>query len=109
MRKRNQYLAITLVIAALGFNIYSNLHTANRVDTTVNESAQTRVTTVRQRCHLTSEVANFSLHAEQVLAHFAPREVPSFSNDYAGFEASYHSCKKQLITVESIANKAPPS
>jgi hypothetical protein len=107
MRQRNAYLALVIVLMALGFNIYLNLRTAGRLTATVNASAQTRITTVKQRCKLTMKVANFSLHVEQILAQDAPQAVPPFSRDYAGFEESYRSCETQLKTVKLIARQSP--
>lgn len=107
MRTRMLAVGFALVIGALGFNIYLNLHTSSRLTATVNASAHTRITTVTQRCALTQKIANFALHTEQVLVRFVPSVVPPFSKDYAGFEASYQACEKQLVTVKKIANRAP--
>lgn len=107
MRKRIEYAALVLVLAALGFNIYLNLHTSRRLSMTVSESAQTRVTTVTQRCALTQKVANFALLSERVIVRFAPQSAPPFSKAYAGFESSYQSCETQLVTVRAIAHQSP--
>jgi hypothetical protein len=107
MRRRMEYIAFALLFVALGVNIYLNLRTSAQLTTTVTQSAQTRVTTVTQRCGLTMEIANFSLHVEQVLAQDAPQAVPPFSRDYAAFESSYRSCETQLVHVETIARQSP--
>jgi len=57
------------------------------------DSAKTRITTVKQRCHLTALVDN-------VVVQLIPKYAPPFTT-------SYKSCEQQLKVVEAIVAASP--
>lgn len=107
MRTRLIVTGFVILLIAVGVNVWITLNTRSSLTTVVKESAATRVTTVTQRCGLTTDVERLSRLAAAVITEFAPKLAGPFDRLDRTLLASYAGCEKQLKRVKSINAHAP--
>lgn len=104
------WLALLLMAFAITGGVAAWVRVGNlegQLSTVVSESANTRVTTVTQRCGLTVDVQKLSQLAASVTTEFAPKIATPFDRLNRTLVISYNGCEKQLKKVKKIAKQAP--
>lgn len=103
-----------LLLALVGLAVLSGVagwfkasQLEGKLSTVVAESANTRVTTVTQRCGLTVDVQQLTHLSASVITEFAPKIATPFDLLNRTLVVSYNGCEKQLKAVKSIAKQAP--
>ena len=127
MRRVAATVLVALGLAGLGYG-YATLisqgkeirNLESRLITTTKASAETRITTVSQRCDLTSENRTGAqleqieaLLVRNVIDKFIPKIrspfdalAAAYNQQVASYSAKYAACEKQLKTVKQIAKHA---
>ena len=108
--KTRDLLTLVLMVAAIGGGVAAWVRVGSlegRLSTVVSESANTRITTVTQRCGLTKDVQQLSHLSAGVITEFDPKIAGPFDALDGTLRVSYAGCEKQLATVKQIAKQAP--